>query len=148
MDKLEAISAAHRTDDAAEAASAIIDRLAAKSGVVKGRLRISREEGITLVRINDSRLVDEAELALIKKELYENLNRTNLRVLLDMKHIRRLSSAAADMLGALQRWMGPFGSRLALCRLRPEMEAVLKSFPATRGIPIYAEKAAAFAAKW
>jgi predicted component of type VI protein secretion system len=148
MDRLEAVSAVHKADDASSAASAILDKMSAKSGVVMGRLRISREEGVTIVRINDPYLVEDAELALIKKELHENLNRPNLKVLLDMKHVRRLSSPAADMLGDLLRWLAPFGSRLAVCRLRPEMQAVLKTFPATRGIPLYDDKSAAAAAKW
>lgn len=148
MDKLEAISAIHTADDASSAASAILDKMSAKNGIVKGRLRLSREQGVTIVRLNDAYLVEDAELALIKKELHDNLNRPNLKVLLDMKHVHRLSSSAADMLGELLRWLAPFGSKLALCRLRPEMQALLKTFPATRGIPLYGDKTIAFSAKW
>ena len=82
MDKLEAITAVHITDDASSAASAILDKLSARSGVVKGRLRISREEGVTIVRINEAYMVEDSELALIRKELHEKLNRHNLKILL------------------------------------------------------------------
>jgi len=148
MDKLEAISAVHTGNDASSAASAILDKLSAKSGIVKGRLRISREEGVTIVRINDPYLVEDAELAMIKKELHENLNRPNLKILVDMKHVHRLSSSAADMFGDLLHWLVPFGSKLAVCRLRPGMQDVLKTFPATKGIPLFDDKLTAVSAKW
>src|SRR5262245_33571086 len=58
-----------RAVDASQAAAVILDKLNAQRGVVRGRLRISREGMITIVRINDTYLVDESELALISKEL-------------------------------------------------------------------------------
>jgi predicted component of type VI protein secretion system len=148
MDKLEAASAFHAVDDASSAASAILDQLSAKSGIVKGRLRISRESGVTIVRINDPYLVDDAELSLVKKELFENLNRPNLKILLDLKHVHRMSSSGAEMFGELLRWLRPHGSRLALCRLRTEMQDLMKSFPSTSNIPLYNDKPVALSANW
>jgi anti-anti-sigma regulatory factor len=149
MDRLETLTTAgSKLDDAASTASAILDHLSAKTGVVKGRLRISRDAGITIVLINDVYLVEEAELALLKKELLENLNRPNLKVLLDMKHIRRLSSAAAEMFGELRTLLQRSGSRLAMCRLRAEMQEVLRAFPVTREISFYDQKPAALSATW
>jgi anti-anti-sigma regulatory factor len=148
MDKLEAASAHHAVDDASSAASAILDQMSAKSGIVKGRLRISRESGVTIVRINDPYLVDDAELSLVKKELFDNLNRPNLKILLDLKHVHRLSSSGAEMFGELQRWLRPHGSRLALCRLRTEMQDLMKSFPSTSNIPLYNDKPVALSANW
>jgi anti-anti-sigma regulatory factor len=149
MDRLEAVTAeAREMDDAASAASAILDRISAQRGIVKGRLRISREAGITIVRINDVYLVEEAELSMINKELRDNLNRNNLKIVLDLKNVRRMSSAAAEMFGELQTWLRPFGSRLAMCRVRPEMLSMLKSFPATQNIPFFPDKPAALASHW
>ena len=150
MDMLEekAEVVTEKMDAASSAAGAIIDRLNAQKGIVKGRLRLSREEGVTIVRINDTHLVEEAELALIKKELHDNLNRPNLRILLDMKNVRRLSSSAADMFGDLRTRLRPLGSKLAFCRVRPEMKEMLEAFPTTQGLPFHADKAAAFKAKW
>jgi anti-anti-sigma regulatory factor len=148
MDTLEAMAAMHVVDDAASAASAILDQLSAKSGIVKGRLRISRESNVTIVRINDRSLVDGAELSLVKKELFENLNRPNLKILLDLKHVHQLSSSGAEMIGELQRWLRPFGSRLALCRLRGEMQKLLKTLPSTSNIPVYDEKPHAISGNW
>jgi anti-anti-sigma regulatory factor len=149
MDRLECLTASVNTDDsAATTAAAILDHMSVKSGVVMGRLRISRESNIIVVRLNHVYLVEEAELALIRKELYDNFNRPNLHILLDMKHVRRLSSVAAEMFGQLQAAMRPIGSKLAMCRLRGEMRELLKSLPATRNIPLYDDKPTALSATW
>ncbi len=149
MDRLEAATAeSKKMDDASSAAGAILDRLQAQRGIVKGRLRISREAGVTIVRVNDAFLVEEAELALVKKELHDNLNRPNLKIMLDLKNVRRMSSAAADMFGELVIWLRPFGSRLSMCRLRPDIQEMLKTFPATQHIPYFPDKAAGLAGHW
>lgn len=149
MDRLEAAtSEAKKMDDASSAASAILDRLSAQRGIVKGRLRISRESGVTIVRVNDAFLVQEAELSLIKKELHDNLNRPNLKILLDMKNVRRMSSAAAHMFGEMLTWLRPFGSKLAMARLRPDIEEMLRTFPATQRIPFFPDKAVALTGQW
>lgn len=149
MDRLEAAtSEAKKMDDASSAASAILDRLSAQRGIVKGRLRISRESGVTIVRVNDAFLVQEAELSLINKELHDNLNRPNLKILLDMKNVRRMSSAAAHMFGEMLTWLRPFGSKLAMARLRPDIEEMLKTFPATQRIPFFPDKAVALTGQW
>src|SRR5947208_12850531 len=104
VDELEmAANARTRSLDASTAASAILDRLNAQRGIVKGRLRIAREGNVTTVRVNDVYLVEEAELAHINKELHDHLGHPNLRVLLDFKNVRRMSSTAAMMFAELAR---------------------------------------------
>jgi pSer/pThr/pTyr-binding forkhead associated (FHA) protein len=134
--------------NAAQAAAAIFDRMQAKRGLVQGRLRIGREGGVTLVRFNDRYLVEEAEVALIRKELFDNLNRPNLRVLLDCKHVRRLSTAAMAMLAELRGWLKPWGSTLAVCRVRAELRSVLADMAKGSDIPYFADKKAALAGRW
>jgi anti-anti-sigma regulatory factor len=133
---------------AASAAAAILEGLNAQRGVVKGRLRISREGTITIVRVNDVYLVEDAELALIKHELHEHLDQPNLRVLIDMKNVKRMSSQAAEMFSHLRTWLRPKGSRLAFCRLRPEFEQMLRAYPVSQDMPMFGEKPKALAAKW
>jgi anti-anti-sigma regulatory factor len=133
---------------AASAAAAILDGLNAQRGVIKGRLRISREGGITVVRVNDVYLVEDAELALINHELHEQLEAHNLRVLIDMKNVKRMSSPAAEMFANLRGWLRPKGSRMAFCRLRPEFESMLRAYPVTHDIQMFAEKPKALAARW
>jgi hypothetical protein len=133
--------------DAAQAAAVILDRLNAQRGIVRGRLRISREGNITIVRINDTYLVDEAELALIRKELYDNLGLPNLTVLLDFKNVRRMSSGAAVMFAEIARTLASRGSKLAVCRLRNEFRDMVATVLGD-AIPIYHDKNAALAADW
>jgi anti-anti-sigma regulatory factor len=133
---------------AASAAAAILEGLNAQRGVLKGRLRISREGSITIVRINDVYLVEDAELALINHELHENLDQPNLRVLIDMKNVKRMSSQAAEMFSHLRSWLRPKGSRLAFCRLRPEFEQMLRAYPTSQDLPTFSEKPKALSAKW
>jgi hypothetical protein len=130
------------------AAAAILDKLNARRGEIKGRLRIGREGDITVIRINDAFLVEEAEIALIKKELGDNLNKPNLRVLLDFKNVKRMSTIAVMMIDEVYSWLKPWGSTLAMCRIRPEVQGIMKELTMRNKIPIYRDKPSAMAAKW
>jgi anti-anti-sigma regulatory factor len=129
------------------AAASILNKLNAMKGALKGRLRIGMEGGITVVCFNDSKLVEESEIASIKKELCDNLGRPNLRILLDLKNIRKLSSQAVVMLAELYRWLQPFGGRIAFCRVRPELESAMTLLQ-VENIPIFADKKVALRSKW
>ena len=148
LDQVDFASRISGAKDASGAAAAILDQLNAKKGVVRGRLRISRDEGVVICRINDVYLVEEAELNLLKRELHDNMNRPNLKVLIDMKNVKRMSSAAAEMFGELRQWLRPFGSVLAFCRLRQDITDMMMSFPATSTIRIFENKDAAIKGKW
>jgi anti-anti-sigma regulatory factor len=148
IDELElAANAKTRSLDASSAAGAILDRLNAQRGIVKGRLRIAREGNITAVRINDVYLVEEAELALINKELHDNLGHNNLRVLLDFKNVRRMSSNAAQMFAELVAWLRTRGSTLAICRLRPELRDMMSTLLGN-SIPVFRDKSSALLGTW
>jgi anti-anti-sigma regulatory factor len=137
-----------RADTPAQAAASIIDRLQARRGEVRGRLRIGRDSGVTIVRFNDRYLVEEAEIALVKKELYDNLAYPNLRVLLDCKNVRRMSTAAVTMIDEVHAWLRPWGSKLALCRVRPEVQDILPQLNLRVPIPHYPDKHLALNSKW
>ena len=106
---------------ASDAAAAMLSKASAMKGVVRGHLRITLEGRITIVRINETYLVEEAELAHLKMELRENLSTPNLRVVLDLKNVRRMSSAAVTMFAELSVWLKKTGSVMALCRMRPDL---------------------------
>jgi pSer/pThr/pTyr-binding forkhead associated (FHA) protein len=133
---------------ASEAAAVILERLSAQRGEVLGRLRISQEGPVKVVRLNDVYLVEEAEVALVRRELYDNLGGPNLRVLLDFKSIKRMSTAAVVMVDELSSWLKPWGSTLALCRLRPEVEEVMKELTLRNAIPVFPDKWSALSARW
>lgn len=149
MEKLDTLATlTEEAQGASQVASAILDKLSARRGVVKGRLRIARDGAITVVRINDIYLVEEAELALIKKELFDNLARNNLRVLIDMKNVKRMSTAAVEMFGELKSWLRSHGSRVAMCRMKPELQDMAINFQEMEGIKFYSDKQLAMTANW
>jgi len=111
-----------------------------------GRLRIGRDGSVTTVRFNDTHLVEESEIALIKKELTEFLAQPNLRVLLDFKNVRRMSSAAVNMLSEFYIWLRPWGSNLAFCRVRSDLQPILVTMGLN--IPLFPDKRIAMAGKW
>jgi anti-anti-sigma regulatory factor len=132
--------------DASQAAAAIIDRLQVQRGLVMGRLRIGRDAGVTTVRFNDYYLVDEAEVGFVKRELLEYLARPNLRVLLDLKNVRRMSTAGANMLHDFYAWLRPWGSTMAFCRVRRDLQDILNALGLQA--PIFPDKRKAIAARW
>lgn len=134
--------------NASQAAASILETLSARRGVLRGRLRVGLESGVTLVRFSDTHLVEEAEIGMIRKELREELTRPNLRVLLDFKNVRRLSSSAADMILDTYHWVRARGSTLALCRVRPDLQPILATLHITQTIPLFPDKKAAIAARW
>jgi hypothetical protein len=148
VEDLELMDRKEKAINASRAAEAIIDRLNLQRGLVKGRLRVGLEKGVTVVRINDPYLVDEEELTLIEKELRENLSRHNLRVLLDFKNIRRCSTKAVQMIGDLATWLQPWGSAFAVCRIKPELRDTLRALPQLRDVYVFAEKTDALDARW
>jgi len=137
----------HRHSSASSAAQAMIEKLNRMKGLVVGRLRIGIEQGVTVVRLNDRNLVEESEIALIKQELCDKLNRPNLRILLDLKNVRRMSSAGVLMLADFYRWLKPWGSSMAICRIRSEIAGMLETL-GVETIRKFPDKRAALTAKW
>lgn len=149
LEELEAVNKmAYDRNDAASVANAIISRLNAQKGVLRGRLRISQDGTVTVVRLQDQYLVDDAELVHLRKELHENLNHPNLRVLLDFKNVRRMSSAAAELLAEFADWLRRYGSSLAMCRLRPELHAMMQAMQSVYTFRIFPDKETALAQRW
>jgi anti-anti-sigma regulatory factor len=138
-------SGKHKT--AVSAAQQIFNKLNAMKGEVMGRFRVAEDRGILVIRFNDPMLIDESEINFIKSELCQYLNKSNLRVLLDLKNTRRLSSQAVVMLADVYRWLRAKGSTMAVCRMRPEVESAMPMLKVEK-IPIYQEKHIALTAKW
>jgi hypothetical protein len=138
-----------RFTDASQAAATMFDRLQDMRGVIMGRLRVSHQEGVTVLRFNDMKLVEESELALVKKEIYEHLTRANQRVLLDFKNVQRMSSLAVELFLELYRALRSRGSTLALCRLRVGLRnEILETLNRLAPVPHFSDKKAALLARW
>ncbi len=134
--------------DASQAAATMFDKLQEMRGIVKGRLRVSHEEGVTVIRFNDVYLVEPSEIALVKKEVFDNVTRPNLRVLLDFKNVQRMSSVAVEMIVEVYRWLRLRGSSLALCRIRPDLRGILDTLNVLQPVPHFGDKRTAMTEKW
>src|SRR6202040_2252289 len=84
-------------------AAAILGKLGERRGEVRGRLRVALEKGITVIRLNDTHLIDEAEISLLKNELFEQVGRTAKRALLDLQNVQRMSSMAIGVIMGFYR---------------------------------------------
>lgn len=135
-------------DEAAKAAAALIDQLQARKGTVRGRLRISKEGEVTVVRILDAYLVESAELTHLRRELEENLGGKGQRVLLDCKDVRRMSTAGVFLFAQFAQWLRQRSSTVAVCRLRPELESMMSDMRDVCPVRVFREKDAAVAAWW
>ncbi len=145
----EDADAFHGSTNASDAAASIIDKLQAQRGLVIGHLRIGRDAGVTTVRFNDRQLINEGEIAMIRKELCEHLGRPNLRVLLDCKNVTRMSSSAVKMIGEFYRWLKPWGSSMALCRVRDELQSIIHTVdPELAKLRIFRDKRAGVSERW
>ena len=133
--------------NAQEAAAQMIDRLNLLKGVVQGRLRVAREKGFVIVRFNDTHIVDEAEIAHLKRELCDTLDKPNLRIVLDFKNVRRLSANGVIMLREFRHWLGPRGGVFSVCRVRDEIRSVITTLLGNE-IAMFSDKSTAMAGKW
>jgi anti-anti-sigma regulatory factor len=147
-DEIDARQVTQRFLDASQAAATMLDRLQDMRGVVQGRLRVSHLEGVTILHFNDVNLVEESEIALIKKEIHDHVNRRHLRVLLDFKNVQRMSSSAVEMILELYRWLRSHDSKLAVCRLRSEFLGILEILKEVQPVPNFKDKKEALAARW
>lgn len=137
-----------KTATAAQAASAILDQLQAMRGIIKGRLRIAEIKDVTVVRFNDPYLVDPAEISLIKSELLTNLNRYNLRVLLDFKNVYRMSTLAMSMIRDVALKLRSQACSLAICRVRSDLLKMLEALDALKNVPVYRDKKTPLSERW
>jgi anti-anti-sigma regulatory factor len=135
-------------EGASDFARRILDHMNVAKGDDVGHIRIAKEGELTVVRINEAELLDSGELSIIRKELRDNLGRNHLKVLLDLKNVRSLSSSAAEMIGELDSFLKKHGSKLAVCRVRDELKKMLHAIASTSRIPIHRDHDAAKTAKW
>ncbi len=148
LEDLELMARREDFANAAMAAQGILDRLSAQRGIVKGRLRVSRENNVTCVRLLDNFLVAEAEIALLRKELFDSLNQTSLRILIDCKQLARMSTAAAEMFGDLVRHLHTNKCSVAFCRMKPELQMILQMLPMFESVQFFRDKGPALATTW
>lgn len=134
--------------NAAAAAAAILGKLQLQKGIVHGRLRIAAQNDVTIVRFDDRFMVEESEIAFIKKELLDALKRPGQRILLDFKHVRRMSSTAMEMIQEVCRRVRDHAGSVAFCRVRSEIRTVMNTLGTFHTIRYFNDKESALAATW
>jgi anti-anti-sigma regulatory factor len=137
-----------RLAGASDVAAQVIAKMMDHKGVEEGRLRIFEQGDIMIIRFSDARLVDESEIALVRKEIQDQVDQLGMRILLDFKNVRRLSTEAVKMLVDLYRWLRGQQSRLALCRLAPELQWVLDTLNAIQPVEHFTDKQSALNSAW
>jgi anti-anti-sigma regulatory factor len=137
-------------ENASSAAGALLDKLTAQRGVVKGRLRVTDSGNVKILRFNDTYLVEEAEITFVKKELLTNMEGRSgpKRYLLDFKNVARMSSTAGEMLKEVRRRVHTMGGSLALCRCRPDLQLILETIGFIPDIKHFASKDDALIGRW
>ena len=131
----------------AQAAASILGKMDGNRGVIKGRLRLMKEETAVVVRFNDGNLVEDSEVALVKKELYQHVEKLNDRVLLDFKNVKRMSSAAVKVMFELNGWIRARGGTMAMCHLNSEVQGIFKTL-SFDNVPVFPDKDMALRKKW
>lgn len=137
----------HTASNASEFAAAILNKMALQKGVAVGRLRVAKEAGLTIVRFNDEYLVEEAEIAFVKQELFSTLENPSARVLLDFKVVSRMSTTAVKMIEEVRNRLQVRGTAIALCRVRSELREMMEMMGLSK-VPIFHDKKLAMSGKW
>jgi anti-sigma B factor antagonist len=87
-----------------------------------GRLEVSEVGGVTVVRFVDRKILDEANIQELGKELFALVEEDNRKsLLLNFANVEFLSSAALGKLITLDKKVRAHGGKLKLCNIRPEI---------------------------
>jgi anti-sigma B factor antagonist len=90
-----------------------------------GRLEISEVGGVTVIRFVDRKILDEANIQELGRELFALVEEDNRKsLLLNFVNVEFLSSAALGKLITLDKKVKAHGGKLKLCNIRPEIYEV------------------------
>jgi anti-anti-sigma factor len=105
------------------------------------------KDGILTIVFDDARILDEAKLEELSRELTELLNRTTEeRVILDFRNVKFMSSAMLGKLVQMHKKAGEFKVKLKLCSIDPEIRQVFKITRLDKLFDIESDEASARAA--
>jgi anti-sigma B factor antagonist len=90
-----------------------------------GRLEVSEVGGVTVIRFVDRKILDEANIQELGRELFALVEEDNRKsLLLNFSNVEFLSSAALGKLITLDKKVKAHGGKLRLCNIRPEIYEV------------------------
>lgn len=91
------------------------------------RIDIEEIGAVTVVRLLEKKILDEANIEALGQELYALVDRDGRRkVVLDFKAVEYLSSAALGKLVSLEKKMNLAKGKLVLCSIRKDIYEVFK----------------------
>ncbi len=102
------------------------------------------KDGILTVLFMDSRILDEAKLEELGKDLIELINKsTEERVILDFRNVQFMSSSMLGKLVLVQKKCKEFKAHLKMCGISPEIREVFKITKLDKLFEIESDEAAA-----
>ena len=91
------------------------------------RIDIEEVGAVTVVRLLEKKILDEANIEALGQELYALVDKDGRRkVVLDFKAVEYLSSAALGKLVSLEKKMNLAKGKLVLCNIRKDIYEVFK----------------------
>jgi stage II sporulation protein AA (anti-sigma F factor antagonist) len=103
-----------------------------------GRLEVEQINHVTVVKIPHRRILDSETIDWVGSQLLRLVEDLEDRQLvLNLGHVERVSSAMVGKLAALHERVRRLGGRLALCKIRPELSAILKTLQLHRHLNVY-----------
>ena len=111
------------------------------------RIEVSENGNVTVVKFNDRKILDEANIHQLGQELYSLVEQENRQdVLLNFSAVEFLSSAALGKLINLDKKIQAQGGRLKLSNIRPEIYEVFAITKLNRIFDIKDDESEAIAA--
>ena len=90
-------------------------------------LVVSQVLGVTIVNFHKSSILDAQTVDWIARELYVLVDeQARRKIILDLRHVRFLSSTILGVLVALQKKSQAIKGKLVICGLRPDLSKVFK----------------------
>jgi anti-sigma B factor antagonist len=122
-------------------------RLAAWSdGTMASNLLIQKHVDVTVVTINESRLLESRELDALAAELYQLVDKMDRKKLIvDFSKVQFLASAAIGMVTALHQKSQAIKGTLVLCGFRKDIYKVFEITRLTKLLKIVPTETEAFA---
>ncbi len=103
-----------------------------------GLFSTQKVDGVHVLKFDKSEVLDSYEIERLGDDIYSYLEPLHEpKVLLDMKRVKHLSSAALGMLLALRGVIERDGGRLALTNVRDDVLAIFEMTRLDTLIPIY-----------
>lgn len=114
----------------------------------RGRLLVTREQGITLAQVVDHTLVQDPDIRAFDDELGTLIAEGRDRFVLDLSNVEFISSTAIGRILKYQRRCQNAGGLIKVCKLRPDVAKVFAIMNLQRVVSVYPDEASALQSEW